>query len=257
MQVRLVAAGALVAAAVVSACGGSDAPTGPSNPAVPSPPAVSSVAVTSSTTSFITRGQTQQLAAHGHLDQRVRRKPLRHGDLASDNTGVASVSSSGMLTVGNEGEATISATVDGQRGTLQVRVQFAFRTPDPPAGQRLPKPNEAAFIVQLFNERPDLVARSCQPESGGTGTWEYMEFVVDRLRLKDTRWGFQSRRGVAGDVARDEVAYHWGPGPDEGSRDSYAWDIMVEPLRDESAAGLDRRQRSRHALGVARTVLVY
>ena len=54
-----------------------------------------------------------------------------------------------------------------------------------------------------------------------------MEFVVDRLRLKDTRWGFQSRRGVAGDVARDEVAYHWGPGPDEGSRDSYAWDIMV------------------------------
>ncbi len=32
---------------------------------------------------------------------------------------------------------------------------------------------------------------------------------------------------MAGDVARDEVAYHWGPGPDEGSRDSYAWDIMV------------------------------
>ena len=131
------------------------------------------------------------------------------------------------MTVGNEGQATISATIDGQRGTLQVRVQYAFRTPDPPTGQRLPKPDESAFIVQLFNERPDLVARSCQPESGGTGTWEYMEFVVDRLRLKDTRWGFQSRRGVAGDVARDEVAYHWGPGPDEGSRDSYAWDIMV------------------------------
>ncbi len=53
---------------------------------------------------------------------------------ASDNTGVATVSSSGMLTVGNEGQATISATVDGQRGTLQVRVQYAFRTPDPPAG---------------------------------------------------------------------------------------------------------------------------
>ncbi len=54
-----------------------------------------------------------------------------------------------------------------------------------------------------------------------------MEFVVDRLRLKDTRWGFNSRRGVVGDVARDEVAYHWGSGPDEGSRDTYAWDIMV------------------------------
>ena len=67
MQVRLVAAGALVAAAVVSACGGSDAPTSPTNAAVPSAPRVTSVAVTSSTTSFITRGQTQQLAAQATL----------------------------------------------------------------------------------------------------------------------------------------------------------------------------------------------
>ena len=42
----------------------------------------------------------------------------------SDNTGVATVSSSGLMTVGNEGQATISATLDGQRGTLQVRVQL-------------------------------------------------------------------------------------------------------------------------------------
>jgi hypothetical protein len=227
MQVRLAAAGALFAAAMVAACGGSDAPTGPSNAAVPSAPRVSSVAVTSSTTSFITRGQTEQLAAMVTLSNGFVENRSSSATWASDNTGVATVSSSGVMTVGNEGQATISATIDGQRGTLQVRVQYAFRTPDPPAGQRLPKPNEAAFIVQLHAERPDLVARSCQPESGGTGTWEYMEYVVDRLRLKDTRWGFQSRRGVAGDVARDEVAYHWGAGPDEGSRDSYAWDIMV------------------------------
>ena len=227
MEVRLVAVGALLAAAMVSACGGSDGPTTPTNAAVPSAPRVTSVAVTSSTTGFITRGQTQQLAAQTTLSNGFVENRSATATWASDNTGVATVSSSGLMTVGDEGQATISATIDGQRGTLQVRVQYAFRTPDPPAGQRLPKPDESAFIVQLFNERPDLVARSCQPESGGTGTWEYMEFVVDRLRLKDTRWGFQSRRGVAGDVARDEVAYHWGSGPDEGSRDSYAWDIMV------------------------------
>ena len=103
MQVRLVAAGALVAAAVVSACGGTDAPTGPSNPAVPSPPAVSSVAVTSSTTSFITRGQTQQLAAMATLTNGFVENRSATATWASDNTGVATVSSSGMLTVGNEG----------------------------------------------------------------------------------------------------------------------------------------------------------
>ncbi len=227
MQARVIVVGAVLAATMVSACGESEVPTGPSNAAVPSPPRVSSVAVTSTTSSFITRGQTQQLAAEATLSNGLVENRASTATWQSDNSGVASVSSSGMLTVGNEGTATISATLEGQRGTLGVRVTYAFRTPDPPPGQRLPKPNEAALIIQLFNERPDLVARSCQPESGGNGTWEYMEFVVDRLRLRDTRWGFNSRRGVVGDVARDEVAYHWGSGPDEGSRDTYAWDIMV------------------------------
>ncbi len=194
---------------------------------MPSPPRVSSLAVTATTTSFIERGQTHQLAAQATLTNGFVENRASSAAWQSDNSGVASVSPSGLMTVGNEGTATISATLEGQRGTLQVRVQYASRTADPPPGQRLPKPNEAALIAQLFNERPDLVARSCQPESGGNGTWEYMEFVVDRLRLKDTRWGFNSRRGVVGDVARDEVAYHWGSGPDEGSRDTYAWDIMV------------------------------
>ena len=63
MQARVIVVGAVLAAAIVSACGESDVPTGPSTPAVPSPPSVSSVAVTSTTTNFIQRGQTQQLAA--------------------------------------------------------------------------------------------------------------------------------------------------------------------------------------------------
>jgi hypothetical protein len=226
MQVRSFAAAALVAA-MASGCGDSETPTGPSNAAVPSPPSVTSVAVTSSTMSFIQRGQTQQLAAQATLSNGFVENRASTAAWQSDNSGTASVSSTGLMTVGNEGEATISATVDGQRGTLRIRVQYAFRTPDPAPGQRLPKPNEFGVVQQLFAERPDLVARSCQPESGGNGTWEFMEELLNRLRLRDTRWGFNSRRGVAGDVARDEVAYHWGPGPDEGSRDTYAWDVMV------------------------------
>jgi hypothetical protein len=183
--------------------------------------------VTSSTNSYISRGQTQQLAAMATLSNGLIENRASTASWQSDNGGVASVSSSGLMTVGNEGEATVSATVDGQRGTLRVRVQYASRTPNPPPGQRLPKLNELGEVQRLFNDRPDLVARSCQPESGGNGTWEFMDELVRRLRLKDTRWGFNSRRGVPGDVARDEVAYNYGSGPDEGTREAYAWDIMV------------------------------
>jgi Bacterial Ig-like domain (group 2) len=225
MRVRFFVAATLLAGTFAAGCGGSDTPTGPSAPAAPSPPTVSSVAVTGAT-SFFERGQTQQMVARATLSNGFIEDRSSSATWQSDNTGVATVSSSGLVTIGNEGEASIYATVEGQRGSVRVRVVYAFRTPDPPPGQRLPKPNEFGVVQQLFAERPDLVARSCQPESGGTGTWEFMEELVRRLRLKDTRWGFQSRRGVAGDVARDEVAYHWGPGPDEGSRDAYAWDVM-------------------------------
>jgi hypothetical protein len=216
---------AVAAAAAMVACGESEAPTGPTNPAVPSPPQVNSVTVTGPATYF-QRGQTQQLTANATLSNGFVENRSSSATWQSDNGGTASVSSSGMLTIGNEGEATISATVDGQRGTLRVRVAYGIRTPDPPPGQRLPPPNEFGTVQQAFAERPDLVARSCQPESGGTGTWEFMDFLVEKLRQKDLRWGYHARRGVQSDPARDEVAYHWGPGPDEFSRDAYAWDIM-------------------------------
>jgi hypothetical protein len=200
---------------------------------------VLSVEVTSSTNSHISRGQTQQLAAMATLSNGLIENRASTASWQSDNGGVASVSSSGLMTVGNEGEATVSATVDGQRGTLRVRVQYAFRTPNPPPGQRLPKLNELGEVQRLFAERPDLVARSCQPESGGTGTWEFMDELVRRLRLKDTRWGFNSRRGVPGDVARDEVAYNWGSNPDEGTREAYAWDVMVSHCGNPQPAWQD------------------
>jgi Big-like domain-containing protein len=224
MKVRALIAAAMLAA-VTAACGDSEVPTGPTNAAVPSPPRVNSVAVTG-VTSYFQRGQTSQLRANATLSNGFIEDRSASAQWQSDNSGVASVSSSGVVTIGNEGEATISATLEEQRGTLRVRVVYGNRTPDPPPGQRLPKPDESALVREAFAARPDLVARSCQPESGGTGTWEFMDYLVEQLRLKDLRWGYHARRGVASDPARDEVAYHWGPGPDEGSRDAYAWDIM-------------------------------
>ena len=224
MKVRLYMVAA-AAAAVMMACGDSEAPTGPTNAAVPSPPRVNSVTVTGPT-NYFQRGQTQQLTASALLSNGFTENRSSSANWQSDNSGVASMSSSGMVTIGNEGEATVSATVEGQRGTLRLRVAYGSRTPDPPPGQRIPKPNAFDLVQQAFAERPDLVARSCQPESGGTGTWEFMDFLVEKLRQRDLRWGYHARRGVQSDPARDEVGYHWGPGPDEFSRDTYAWDIM-------------------------------
>jgi Bacterial Ig-like domain (group 2) len=225
MTVRGCLIGLGVSLMCISACGDSDPPTGPSDPAVPAAPRVNSIAV-AGIASYFQRGQTSQLRAEATLSNGFVEDRSASATWSSDNTGVASVSNSGVVTIGNEGEATISATLEGVRGTLRVRVVYGNRTPDPPPGQRLPIPNEFGTVQEAFAERPDLVARSCQPESGGTGTWEFMDFLVEKLRTKDLRWGYHGRRGLANDPARDEVAYHWGPGPDEGSRDTYAFDIM-------------------------------
>jgi hypothetical protein len=218
------AAFAFTALALASACGDTEAPAGPATPAVPSPARVVGVEVSGGTTLF-QRGQTQQLTArvtnsNGFVEDRSSAASWQ-----SSNSGVVSVSSSGVATAGDEGEATIMATFEGQRGTTTVGVRYGARTPDPPPGGRIPKPNEAAFVASLINSRRDLLARSCQ-DAGGT--WELMDFVVDRLRQeKDLRWGYNGRRGDVNFPARDEIGYHYGSGPDEMSRDTYAFDIIV------------------------------
>jgi hypothetical protein len=216
--------GALVIAGfVLSGCGDSTPAEGPATPASPSPARVVSVAVSGGTTLF-QRGQTAQLTARATLSNGFVEDRSGSASWQSSNSGVASVSSSGVVTAGDEGEATVTATFDNQRGTADVRVRYGSRTPDPPPGGRIPKPNEERFVADIIRSRPDLLARSCQDLGG---TWELMDLVVDRLRAeKDLRWGYTGRRGDVNFPARDEVGYHYGPGPDELSRDTYAFDII-------------------------------
>jgi hypothetical protein len=214
---------ALTTAMLASCAADSEAPAGPSAPAVPSPARVVSLRV-SGPSNFFQRSQTGQLAAVATLSNGFTEDRTASSTWQSNNSGVASVTTGGVLTAGDEGDATITASHEGQQSTMTVRVRYAFRTPDPPPGQRIPKPNEAGFIAQLVNSRPDLLARSCQDQGG---TWELLDFVVDQLRAqKDTRWGYNGRRGDVNFVARDEVAYHYGAGPDENSRETYAWDML-------------------------------
>jgi hypothetical protein len=99
------------------------------------------------------------------------------------------------------------------------------RAADPPPGQRLPFPGWGEAIVhRVAAQRPDLVARSCQ-EHGGT--WEFMDLLVDTLRLEDSRFGYNGKRGNVNDPSLDVVAYHHGPGPDENSTAVYIIDVLL------------------------------
>ncbi len=108
--------------------------------------------------------------------------------------------------------------------TPAAPVSGANRTPDPAPGTRLPLPNRASVVNAAFAERPDLVRRSCQ-EHGGT--WEFMDYLVDKLRVEDNRWGYNGKRGNVNDPSQDVVDYHFGAGPSDGSTSVYIIDVML------------------------------
>lgn len=98
------------------------------------------------------------------------------------------------------------------------------RTPDPAPGTRLPLPNRIGVVNAAFAARPDLVRRSCQSHGG---TWEFADYLVDKLREEDNRWGYNWKRGNVGDPSEDIVDYHHGAGRSEGSTQVYIMDFML------------------------------
>lgn len=97
------------------------------------------------------------------------------------------------------------------------------RTPNPPAGQRLPLPNMAWVVEEVARTYPNALRNSCQEQGG---TWEFMDRVVDRLRQYDTRWGYNCKRGDCNHPSLDVVDYNWGSRADEGTTDVYIIDIL-------------------------------
>lgn len=120
------------------------------------------------------------------------------------------------------------------------------RTPDPPAGQRLPMPDVRAQVFQFANEAigrglftlsnlcPTRVAgpyrdAAHELEARKTQRNNYIDFIVSRLRQIDTRFGYNAkptRAWVPAIIAGDEIAYHYGSGASEGSPDAYAIDVL-------------------------------
>lgn len=109
------------------------------------------------------------------------------------------------------------------------------RTPNPPAGQRLPLPNMQAQIAQWTAERPDLFPAQQCPLGVKYVNNPWQDYIVDKLRQIDTRWGYNAKptRGPADNGGRpvvaagDEILYNWGSNADEGNTNEvYAVDML-------------------------------
>lgn len=224
-------------------------PTAPSAPSAGTPHIVS--LVVSGQDEFNRSGQTAQFTATANMSDGTQVNRTVDAFWQVDNESVASVSAQGVVTARANGTASVSALLLGIRGTKAVTVRNVVnRTPDPAPGQRLPLPDIRAFLQQAFNERPDLLAQQC-PRGIKYVTNPWLDYMVDRLRTLDTRWGYNAKpTKTAADnggqpvvAAGDEVAYHFGSGPDEGSTNVYLIDIL------EGHCGPTPRLTYRHFTG--------
>ncbi|MBA2302751.1 MAG: Ig-like domain-containing protein [Acidobacteria bacterium] len=216
-----------------TACSTTDAPAEPASVVNVAAPRTVGVSI-NAPTSLFRRGQTAQLAAIATLSNGFTEDRSASAQWQSSNGSVASVNAGGVVTAGDEGETTIRATLDGTTGTITLRVRYANRTNDPAPGQQIPLPGNVAALVQQFNnERPGLIDNSC-PGGIKYRNNPWLDYIVDRLRETDTRWGYNAKPtrtaadngGLPVIAAGDEIAYNYSADPDEGTTKVYLIDIL-------------------------------
>ena len=104
-------------------------------------------------------------------------------------------------------------------------VLTGVNTPDPAPGTRLPLPNESGTVNDEYNRNFNDWRNSCQESQGERG-WVWLDKLIDRLRTKDLRWGYNGKRGNTNDTSMDIVDYHYGAGDSNGSTNVYIMDVM-------------------------------
>lgn len=209
--------------------------TSPSPTPTTSTPTISSVRVTGPT-EITTPGGTAQFTATVTLSTGATEDRTSTATWTSENPAVATVAANGMVTAVADGASNITAAFAAVRGSAGVMVRLPRRAPDPVGGARLPLPNVRTLVEQLSAARPELIGQSCPGDPRvkyRNNPW--LDYIVDELRKQDTRWGYNTKptRG-AGDnggqpviAAGDEIAYNYGSGPDEGSRNVYLIDVLA------------------------------
>ncbi len=209
--------------------------TSPTPTPTTSTPTVTGVRV-SGPEAITAAGGTAQFTATVTLSTGATEDRTSSAQWASENPGVATVAANGVVTAVADGTSAITASFGTVRGSAGLIVRLPKRTPDPVGGARLPLPNVRAFVEQLSAARPELIGQSCPGDPRvkyRNNPW--LDYIIDELRKQDTRWGYNAKptRGPSDNggqpviAAGDEIAYNYGAGPDEGSRNVYLIDILA------------------------------
>jgi hypothetical protein len=119
-----------------------------------------------------------------------------------------------------------SASATFQAPQAGAGVTTGFRAPDPAPGTRLPLPVEYGLVVDEYNRNYSDWQNSCQERQGERG-WVWLDKLIDRLRTKDLRWGYNGKRGNLNDLSMDIIDYHYGAGDSFGSTQVYIIDVLL------------------------------
>lgn len=120
------------------------------------------------------------------------------------------------------------------------------RVPDPPTGQALPLPAYGQSEVLAYAQTSAGAAALVTACPGSATSWAFMDGLVDRLRAKDTRWGYFCKAGNCADVSADVIGYHATAGPDVAGA---AGTIGVDVIGD--LCGLNQPQYVTYAFNPA------
>jgi hypothetical protein len=119
----------------------------------------------------------------------------------------------------------VATFVTPQQAVASGLILEGFRTPDPPPGSRLPLPNEIGTVNQQYNANYNDWVNSCQERLGERG-WIWLDKLIDTLRTKDLRWGYNGKRGNPNDPSMDVIDYHSGAGSSQFSTQVYIIDVL-------------------------------
>ncbi len=100
---------------------------------------------------------------------------------------------------------------------------------------RKPRPNESGIVRGIANQFPASLRNSCQDRGG---SWEFVDRVVDGLRAKDGRWGYNAKRGNTNDTSHDVASYYYAGGSNiQGRPEVYIFDFIVDHCGSAPSVG--------------------
>ena len=116
-------------------------------------------------------------------------------------------------------------------------------------------PANMVHVVQaVARQHPDALRNSCQSHGG---SWRFMDLVVEALRARSGRWGYNCKRGNCNDISHDVVDFYRGSGTTigeaQGSTDVAIIDIIAGHCGgNPQPAWIDQTQATAEAGAIGR-----